>query len=164
MIDVAVLNEGWDPVIDWAALGDRAARAALSGAQFDRIMESASLVELAIRLADDDAVRTLNREYRGKDTPTNVLSFPMLDAQDVSALDGPHADLLLGDIILAHGVCVREAKARQIPLEAHATHLIIHGVLHLLGFDHIEEAEAVAMENLERTVLLRLGLHDPYGD
>ncbi len=120
-------------------------------------------LEISIRLSDDAAVQALNRAYRGKDLPTNVLSFPMYAADEVAGLaasDDP--EILLGDIILAHETCAREALARGVALEAHAKHLIVHGTLHLLGYDHIGDEEAEAMEALERVIMAKLGLHDPY--
>ena len=105
-----------------------------------------------ILLTDDEAVRELNARFRGKDKPTNVLSFP--------APPNPFGQL--GDIALALGVCEREAREQGKPLADHLRHLVVHGVLHLLGYDHQAEAEAEAMESLERTVLARLGVPDPY--
>lgn len=108
--------------------------------------------EISVLLTSDEAVRALNAEFRGKDAPTNVLSFPA--AQSAR----PH----LGDIALAYGVCVREARAQGKPLAHHLMHLTVHGVLHLLGYDHHTDAEAEAMEGIERAVLFKLGVPDPY--
>ena len=107
--------------------------------------------DVAILLTDDETVRDLNARFRGKDAPTNVLSFPS------GMADGP-----LGDIALAYGVCAREAAEQGKPLAHHLSHLVAHGVLHLLGFDHQDEDEAEAMEAQERTVLEGLGVPDPY--
>lgn len=106
--------------------------------------------ELSLLFTDDAAIRALNAQWRGKDKPTNVLSFPQAD--------GP----LLGDVILAEETVRREAGLAEKPLEAHMAHLIIHGFLHLLGYDHEEEAEAERMEALERAALRRMGIADPY--
>lgn len=107
---------------------------------------------VAILLTDDDTVRALNLRFRARDTATNVLSFP--------ALAGPFGQL--GDIALAFGVCRAEAVAQAKPLADHVRHLVIHGVLHLLGEDHQDEAEAEAMESRERALLASLGVADPY--
>jgi probable rRNA maturation factor len=120
-------------------------------------------VEVSIRLSGDQEVQALNRDYRGKDAATNVLSFPMVAADEIAGLaTSADPEILLGDIILAHETCGREAAARGVTLEAHATHLIVHGMLHLLGYDHIGDEEAEAMEALERVIMAGLGLHDPY--
>ena len=111
--------------------------------------------EISIVLADDAFVRDLNRQYRNIDTPTNVLSFP---ADDDDGL-GP---CLLGDVILAYETVQREADAAGKPVLDHVSHLIIHGTLHLLGFDHEDEQEAIEMEALETAILARLGIADPY--
>ena len=126
------------------------------------------MVEVSVKYSDDDEVRTLNAAYRGKDKPTNVLSFPMLQFDLIELLEGDAPELaddgeiLLGDIILAHGVCAREAAEKNISVTTHATHLIVHGMLHLLGYDHIDDAEAEEMEEIERAALASLGLSDPY--
>jgi probable rRNA maturation factor len=166
MIDVAVINEGWGNSTDWDALASRAVAATMGRTAYQALAASDMPVEIAIRLTSDEAVHLLNRDYRGKDSATNVLSFPMIDPADLATLLPAHGpaqgEVLLGDIVLAQGVCKTEAAERAITLEAHTTHLIVHGVLHLVGFDHIEDEEAGAMESLERVVLQELGLHDPY--
>jgi probable rRNA maturation factor len=118
-------------------------------------------LEVSLLLADDKAVRALNRDWRGQDKPTNVLSFPAQDRLD----DGPQgAPLLLGDVALAFETVEREAAAQSKRLEDHLRHLLVHGVLHLLGHDHEQAAEAERMEGLERTILERLGVADPYAE
>jgi probable rRNA maturation factor len=107
---------------------------------------------VTILLTDDDSVAALNERFRGKAGPTNVLSFP--------APDNPEDHL--GDIALAYGVCAREAAEQGKPLVHHLQHLVAHGVLHLLGYDHLTEAEAEEMEALERRILAGLGVPDPY--
>lgn len=106
--------------------------------------------EVAIMLADDARVRGMNRDYRGKDKPTNVLSFPSED------------EGYLGDIILAYETVAREAQEQGKTLKAHLTHLVVHGVLHLVGFDHEIEAEAEEMEAREVRILKRMGIGNPY--
>ena len=108
--------------------------------------------EISLLLADDAAVRELNREWRGKDAPTNVLSFPAAESA------APH----LGDVALAYETCAREAAEQGKSLSDHMTHLVAHGVLHLLGWDHDDDAEAEAMEARERALLAALGVADPY--
>ncbi len=103
-----------------------------------------------ILLADDQKLRALNRDFRGKDKPTNVLSFP-------------GADAYAGDIAIAYGVTVKEAKVAAKSLADHATHLVVHGVLHLAGYDHERPKDAKVMEPLEVKILARLGIADPYG-
>ena len=111
---------------------------------------------MAIILSDDDHLRELNRRFREKDASTNVLSFPA--APPVGGRFGP----LLGDILLARETVLREASERGIRLGDYVTHLVIHGFLHLVGYDHQTEKEAVVMEGLETFIMEDLGLHDPY--
>ncbi len=165
MLDVAVLREEpWPSTIDWDALAVRAIEAAFARTPYAGWLREPQAIEVAVRLASDDEVHTLNRQYRGKDKPTNVLSFPMIqpDLLDAVTQNSDDGEVLLGDIVLAHGVCAAEAAERGITVEDHATHLIVHGCLHLLGYDHGEDAEAEAMEATERETLAALGLHDPY--
>lgn len=164
MIEVAVQSEpGWDDGTDWEKLATEAVAAALKISPFAEMLTSAYMAEISIRLTDDDEVRTLNAQYREKDKPTNVLSFPMVQADLLESLDNSDdGEVLLGDIILARGVCEREAAEKAVTTPEHATHLIVHGTLHLLGFDHIAEDEADAMEDLERAALAMLGIADPY--
>ncbi|KAF0146612.1 MAG: putative rRNA maturation factor, partial [Rhodospirillaceae bacterium] len=119
-------------------------------------------LELAILLADDVWVRDLNRDYRGMDQPTNVLSFAALDAPDEPSCPGE--PLALGDVVLALQTIQREAEQRAIPLADHLRHLVIHGVLHLLGYDHQEDDTAEVMEQLEVRILAELGVDNPYID
>lgn len=164
MLDNAVIVEQPWPDADWQALADRAVQAAFARTAYAGWTSEPQTVELAIRLTADEEVHTLNRQYRQKDKPTNVLSFPMIqpDLLDTVTQNSDDGEVLLGDIVLAHGVCAAEAAEREISLEDHATHLIVHGCLHLLGYDHQGDAEAEAMEAIERDALAALGLHDPY--
>ena len=165
MIAVALLNQGWDDATDWAALAERAVARAIALSPHAALATTAVDIEVAIRLTDDAEVHALNRDYRGKDKPTNVLSFPMFDPEEIANLaQGPFPEALLGDIVLARDTCAREATEKGIPFPAHATHLIVHGILHLIGFDHISDAEAEDMEGLERLIMADLGHDDPYGD
>ncbi len=124
-----------------------------------------SRLSASLLFSDDAEVHALNREWRGKDKPTNVLSFPMLEREELLALapDGPPE--LLGDVALALETCTREAIEKGVPLEHHATHLVVHGLLHLAGHDHVDsDTEAAAMEALEIKTLALMGIADPYGD
>lgn len=165
MIDVAVLSEPpWPQDLDWDALATRAATAAIERTPQGEWLTHPALIEIAVRLTSDDEVRTLNQQYRDKDKPTNVLSFPMiqLDLLDTVTLNSDDGEVLLGDIVLAHGICAAEAAEKGIDLADHATHLIVHGTLHLLGHDHGDDAQAAAMEGIEREALAGLGIADPY--
>ncbi|HWK35411.1 rRNA maturation RNase YbeY [Sphingomonas sp.] len=163
-LDVAVLPEAPWPDQDWEGLATRAATAAIERTPQGGWINSPTLIEIAVRLTSDDEVRTLNRQYRGKDKPTNVLSFPMVqpDLLDTVTQGTDDGEVILGDIVLAHGVCAAEAAEKGISVEHHATHLIVHGVLHLLGHDHGDDAAAEAMEEVERSALASLGIADPY--
>jgi probable rRNA maturation factor len=121
--------------------------------------------EVSILLADDVTVRRLNRDYRGKDRPTNVLSFPMFeDARVRGPGSAPAGAVPLGDIVLAFETVRDEARAEVKPFPHHVSHLLIHGCLHLLGYDHQSATDAAVMEGLEREVLAQLGIPDPYVD
>ncbi len=154
----------WSDATDWDALALRAATAAIERTPHGQLLTLPSTVEISIRLTSDDEVHTLNKQYRQKDKPTNVLSFPMVQADLLETItqNSDDGEVLLGDIVLAHGVCFAEAAERGISVEDHATHLMVHGVLHLLGYDHIDDDEADGMEQIERDALNALGLHDPY--
>ena len=157
------IDEPW-PAGDWEALADRAVKAAIAASSHGDIALGSYTTEVSVRLTSDDEVQTLNREYRKKDKPTNVLSFPMLQPDLLDGLDNSDdGEVLLGDIVLAYGVTAREAEEKGVTLDEHATHLIVHGTLHLLGLDHeLGEAEAEAMEEIERAALATLGISDPY--
>ena len=156
-------DEEWDSSnTDWSLLVRRAAEAAIAESAFPQLARAERPVELSVRLTGDEAVRALNSEWRGKDKPTNVLSFPMAGEDDLTTGNVVEQELLLGDIVLARGVCEREAAEKDIPVESHATHLIVHGTLHLLGYDHEEDNQATDMEQREVRALARLGIGDPY--
>lgn len=157
----ASIEADWPSLPDWEELPVRAASAL---AQVTPELAHPRL-SASILFADDAEVHALNAEWRGKDKPTNVLSFPMLEREELLALtdDGPPE--LLGDIVLALETCQREADEKGLSLEHHATHLIVHGLLHLAGYDHETSPEdARAMETLEIKALALLGIADPYGD
>ena len=150
----------WGEDTDWEALANRAAEAIAQ--VVPELAHDNLLVSLV--MADDEEVHALNRQWRAKDKPTNVLSFPMLSREEVLAAAGNEgAPGMLGDLILAHGVCAREAADKAVGVDVHATHLVIHGLLHLAGYDHeLGEAEAEEMEALERKALALIGIADPY--
>ena len=118
---------------------------------------TAAAVEISVVLADEAMVRTLNRDHRGKDKPTNVLSFPIGTAGGVDA-----APTMLGDVVLACETVMAEAAAQGKSVADHLRHLVVHGVLHLTGHDHEDDAEAERMERLETRILADLGVGDPY--
>lgn len=157
-------SEEWDNSTDWRALAERAVLAALSESDFAELIVAPLAIEISVRLTSDAEVRSLNAHYRGKDQPTNVLSFPMVESGLIDQIAiGGEGEMLLGDIVLAHGVCVSEAAAKIISVEDHAAHLIVHGALHLLGYDHESgEAGAETMEAVERMAVAALGVSDPY--
>lgn len=143
MIEIEVEAEAWTGALpETEAVVERAALAALGKVEGD----------IVVLLTDDESVRELNGRFRDKDRPTNVLSFP---APENAA---PH----LGDIVLAYGVCATEAEAQGKTLADHLSHLVVHGVLHLLGRDHEDDAEAEEMEAEEREILAQIGVADPY--
>lgn len=166
MLDVAVevLGGNWDAEVAPEAIARRAVAAALEGAGLGDLLSAPALdLEVSVLFTDDAEVRALNRDWRGKDRPTNVLSFPMLSAQMLRALvKAPEGTHLLGDLALAFETCAAEATAAGIPVADHVTHLLVHGTLHLLGHDHEAEDRAETMEAIERRVLAGLGIADPY--
>ena len=150
---------------NWTELAEKAARAALELTPHAPLIDSPVCVELSVKLSDDAEVQQLNAAYRHKDKPTNVLSFPMLQPDLLETISNTDdGEVLLGDIILAQETCAREAEERGISLVDHATHLIVHGTLHLVGYDHEDDAMAESMEAIETRALASLGLADPYGD
>jgi probable rRNA maturation factor len=154
-IDVSIADTGWT-----AALGDvlETCRTAANAAFDIAARQELENAEVSILLTDDIQMRDLNRDYRGKDKPTNVLSFANLDEGEVFAA-GP---VLLGDIAIALGITTGEAKNEGKSFGDHLSHLVIHGMLHLLGFDHEGRADAELMESLEIKALAGLGIADPY--
>jgi probable rRNA maturation factor len=154
----------WDSSTPWPGLATEAVQAAVAASCHRAMIESGLCFEISVKFGDDAEVRSLNAGYRGKDKPTNVLSFPMFEAELLDSLvmaDG--GEVLLGDIVLAAGVCANEAEEKGISVRDHAAHLVVHGTLHLLGYDHEQgEEEAEAMEGVEREALAVLGIADPY--
>ena len=158
-LDIAI--DGWPEDTDWDRLAERAHAVT---AQVEPALANPRLTA-SMLFTSDEEVHALNREWRGKDKPTNVLSFPMLERDDLLALGADGPPEMLGDLALAYGTCAREAEEKGIALEDHAAHLIVHGLLHLAGHDHVDSDEqAEAMEALEIAALAKLGIADPYGD
>lgn len=155
-LEVEVVGESplWDAFPEAEALAAAAARAA-----FAALPDAARACEVCVALTDDAGIRVLNRTWRGQDKPTNVLSFP---APATPA--APGASVPLGDVILAFETLTREAATEGKALSAHFQHLVVHGVLHLIGHDHEDEAQAQQMEEMERRILAGLGLPDPYAE
>jgi probable rRNA maturation factor len=146
-IEIEIEADDWlEALPDAAARVRAAAEAALAEAK------GPADAEVTVLLTDDAEQRELNAQFRSKDKPTNVLSFPSPE------FAAPH----IGDVALAYETCAREAKEQSKPLRDHLSHLVAHGVLHLLGWDHESDAEAEAMEALERKVMAKLGVPDPY--
>ncbi|WP_374653345.1 rRNA maturation RNase YbeY [Dongia sp.] len=167
-IGIEIADKGWDKALpDAARIARRAARAAIKAALAAKSLPrkrlaEAGKVELGITLDNDRGVRHLNRDYRGKDRPTNVLSFAALDAGLPPKGVPASYPWALGDIVLALGIIKVEARDQRKTLAQHFCHLVVHGVLHLLGFDHEKDRAAHAMEKLEREILAGLGWPDPY--
>ena len=131
------------------------------GAVASAVPYTLTLGEISAVLTDDAAMQVLNRDHRGQDKSTNVLSFPALTSKCLEELDGKRP-FLLGDLVFAFETVEREAAAGQISLHHHMSHLIVHGFLHLLGYDHEQEMQADVMEALETRILAGLGIADPY--
>ena len=163
LVDVAVEGGDWSGV-EPEALAAEAAAAALRAAGVDPACASVSLL-----FADDGAIAALNGRFRGKPAPTNVLSWPAFDLtpEEEGASPAPpprtaEGRIFLGDVALAAGVVAKEAQDRNLVVGHHAAHLIVHGVLHLLGYDHVRDADAALMESVERRALDEMGIADPY--
>ena len=164
ILDVSLEADAeWDSSVAWGPLAERATHAAVAESAFPQLATTLRSIEIALRLTSDEEVRALNAQWRGKDEPTNVLSFPMAEPDefaDPGLAGGP--ELMLGDLVLAHTVCATEAADKAIAIEAHAAHLMIHGTLHLLGYDHYGDQTAEDMEARETRALARLGIANPY--
>lgn len=163
MLDVAVQAGGGWGGEDWDALAAQSVHAALSRSPYAAWLNGTTSIEVSVRLTSDTEVRALNKAYRGKDAPTNVLSFPMVQSDLLEGLDNTDdGEVILGDIVLARETCAREAREKGVAFADHARHLIVHGTFHLLGYDHQGDEEAEAMAAREVDALATLGLADPY--
>jgi len=163
LVDTSLEDPGWQ-AIGLPELAETAATSTLRHLGLDP-----ARYEIALLGCDDDRIAALNASFRGKPAPTNVLSWPSQNrAPATPGAAPPHpsfdGDLLeLGDVAIALGICKAEAEAARLPFPAHVCHVIVHGVLHLLGYDHMDEADADLMERTEIAILAGMGLHDPYG-
>jgi len=143
----------WDCRTDWPALARTAVHAAVAHSRHPGLSDS----EVSVKFTSDEEVRALNATWRGKDNATNVLSFPMAEEAELDSAQ------MLGDVVLAFGVCAAEAADKQVAIETHAAHLVVHGTLHLLGYDHeTSDEDAEEMEQVERRALASIGIADPY--
>jgi probable rRNA maturation factor len=155
--EVLVVAECWQAEPDSEAVIHRAITAAA-----EMVNAGIGEAELAVMLTDDAGIRTLNKNWRGQDKPTNVLSFPALPPTGPQSPDD--APRMLGDIAIAYETTRREADDEQKPFDHHLSHLAVHGFLHLVGYDHEQDNDAEAMEDLEREILEVIGIPDPYAD
>jgi probable rRNA maturation factor len=155
--DVLVVADCWQAAPDAEIVIHRAIAAAA-----EMVDDDIGEAELAVMLTDDAGILTLNRNWRGIDKPTNVLSFPALPPSGPRGPDD--APRMLGDIAIAYETTRREADDEQKPFDHHLSHLAVHGFLHLIGYDHEKDDDAEAMEALEREILSQLGIPDPYAD
>ena len=143
----------WGERVDWAILARTAVHAAIAHSRHPGLADS----EVSVKFTSDAEVRALNAAWRGQDKATNVLSFPMAEESELASAQ------LLGDIVLAHGICAAEAAGKNVGVEMHAAHLVVHGTLHLLGYDHeTSDEDAEEMEEAERRALASIGIADPY--
>lgn len=147
------VSDEWGESVDWPALARSAVHAGVAHSRHPRLADS----EVSVKFTSDAEVRALNAAWRGQDKATNVLSFPMAEENELASAQ------LLGDIVLAHGICAAEAAEKNVGVEVHAAHLVVHGTLHLLGYDHeTSDEDAEVMEEAERRALASIGIADPY--
>ncbi|WP_138934372.1 rRNA maturation RNase YbeY [Roseovarius arcticus] len=161
LIDVMIEEARWR-TLDLDALATRAAEATLA-----HLGLNSADFEISLLACNDARIAALNEDFRGKPQPTNVLSWPSVErgadrAGDMPAPPRPGDDRELGDIAIAYGTCAAEAEAGEKPLADHTAHLIVHAVLHLLGYDHVRDPDATLMEACEVAILGKLGIADPY--
>ena len=156
VIDIAIEAGSWNTQDDEAVVS-RAIEMAAGMSRHD-----VAGAELSVMLTDDASIRAINAQWRHKDEPTNVLSFPALQPRGERQLDD--APRMLGDIAIAYETTRREADEEQKPFDHHLSHLAVHGFLHLIGHDHEKDQEAETMEALEREILSQLGIPDPYAE
>lgn len=167
-VDVSIPEERWLELLPWLeTLAVEAARdACLAGSA--SVIPADATAEMSLTFADDNFIQELNARYRGVEGPTNVLSFPAATVADPAVSPppdpaaGPRPELLLGDLVLGFETVVKEAGCQGKRLGDHVAHLVTHGVLHLLGFDHDQDDEATRMERLETSIMANLGIDDPY--
>ncbi|MBM08233.1 MAG: rRNA maturation RNase YbeY [Magnetovibrio sp.] len=164
-VEVNVRDSGWNlKLINVKKLCRKAATAAWHAAEIlDTLDSTNNTAEVSISLIGDDEITELNKNYRARDRPTNVLSFPALDFW-TDRKPPPGAPLLLGDVVIALGITECEAREQEKSLANHLSHLVVHGTLHLFGYNHVKREDTKIMENLEKTVLASLAIPDPYSE
>lgn len=156
-IDIAIQDPEWEDLKGVETLALTTVRMAMQMIELPKNLEDRD-IEISVALANDDLTQVLNREYREKDSPTNVLTFATLDSEEPQT-DGP---LNLGDIVLSYQTVQREAEEQQKFFQDHVSHLLVHGTLHLLGYRHKDDDDANIMETLEIRILEKLGVQNPY--
>jgi len=167
-LDISTELKGWSEKLPGAdQLMEECLAAMISLVPEGEILKKFPQLEISILLTGDAAIQVLNKEYRARDRPTNVLSFPSLEEAEIKAylhnsMGLPDYPVALGDIIFSLETLCREAEAQNKSLKDHFCHLFIHGLLHLVAYDHVEEGEAVEMEALEKKILAKLAIDDPY--
>lgn len=173
-VDIEIHNitakaaDGWQPTTPWITILEHTLNTALKTELNAEAFENMPHAELSIVLSDDRTVQEYNRDYRAKDKATNILSFPGMDEDELEIFlappvpSAPMPPLMIGDVILAFETLQREADEQGKTITDHFTHLIIHGLLHLLGYDHINDDDAHIMEDQERKILSILNIRDPY--
>lgn len=164
LIDIIRDDGVWTEVPSFEEKAIDICQTAFRAVQKPSFIRSGQMVEVCITLSDDATVRELNKNYRDKDTPTNVLSFPQYTSEDTFFALPDGGPLMLGDIILAYETMVKESKEQSKTIENHTLHLILHGFLHLLEYDHIEEEDAETMEAMEVAILAQFNIPNPYDD
>jgi probable rRNA maturation factor len=166
VLETAVEDERWSEAVeDITKVAEKVKSAAFGYLQAHENLEflsSTKPLKIDVCLSDDATVHQLNKEFRGMDKPTNVLSFANLDFENFDTENEPFAEIELGSIIVAYETMEREAKEQEVTLYAHFCHLLTHGFLHLAGYDHMEPEDAVYMENLEKEILQTLDIANPY--
>ncbi|HPF46562.1 MAG: rRNA maturation RNase YbeY [Alphaproteobacteria bacterium] len=167
-LEISVDYDQWQEKLPgYKTLIEKALEQIIKNVKEGKFFSNFSLLELSIVLCDNQLIHQLNKDFRNQDKPTNVLSFNGLEADEIerylkSHRKAPEHPYSLGEIYIAYEIMVKEAKEAEISFEDHFTHLVIHGILHLLGYDHIEDQDAEVMENLESSLLANLGIDDPY--
>jgi probable rRNA maturation factor len=163
-VDISIESPAWNTACpDYEPLVQKAIDAVFTQSPVARdLLQRGIEPDISVVLADDATVQTLNRDYRDKDKPTNVLSFAQMDSEAGWIAPDHPGPCALGDLVLAYETVLRESQEGEKPFESHFIHLIVHGTLHLLGYDHIDDAEAETMESLEIQILKSLDIENPY--
>lgn len=158
-IEINCQNDAWQK--DLPEIDAIIKRACINTLNMVEITDYADNIEISVLLTDNEQIQELNNEYRGKDKPTNVLSFPSqkLAAGEYEDLEG---NVILGDLIFGLEIIKQEAEEQEKTLEHHLSHLVVHGTLHLIGYDHINDTDAQEMENIEIDILEEMGVDNPY--